>query len=106
MIRSQGSSQPAGAANKRAHSKACQVCPADTNSLTRQCGTYRHPTAHAILGLRHVYAIHNIALAIKQGASGGADLFMDTEGHQRSPRDADAVPALSNLALLPHAFEA
>ena len=44
--------------------------------------------------LRHGYAIHKIALAIKQGAIGDAYLLIDAEGHQRFPHNADNVPAL------------
>ena len=58
------------------------------------CGGCRHPKVHAIICLRHGYAVHKIALAIKQGAMGDAYLFMDAEGHQRFPRNADNVPAL------------
>ena len=79
---------------KRANSSACPLCPADTNSLIHQCGGCRHPKVHAIICLRHGYAVHKIALAIKQGALGDAYLFMDAEGHQRFPRNADNVPAL------------
>lgn len=95
----QESSQAAGAANNCANLlniKACRLYPqgADTDSPTRRCGTYRHPTVHAIACLRHVYAVYKVALAIKQGASGNADLSKDTQGLQRFLSDAVAVPAL------------
>ena len=79
---------------KRANTTACPLCPADTNSLMHQCGGCKHPKVHAIICLRHGYAVHKIALAIKQGAFGDAYLFMDAEGHQRFPRNTDNVPAL------------
>ena len=79
---------------KRANSTACPLCSADTNSLMHQCGGCRHPKVHAIICLRHGYAVHKIALAIRQGTFGEAYLFMDAEGHQRFPRNADNVPAL------------
>ena len=79
---------------KRANSTACPLCPVDTKSLMHHCGGCKHPTVHAIVCLRHGYAVHNIALAIKQGTFGDAYLFMDAEGHQRFPRNADNVPAL------------
>ena len=79
---------------KRAKSNACPLCPADTSSLIHQSGGCRHPKVHAIICLRHEYTVHQIALAIKQGAFGDAYLFMDAEVHQRFPRNTDNVPAL------------
>lgn len=79
---------------KCASSSACPLCAADTNSLIHQCGGCRHPQVHAITCLRHGCAVHQIALAIKQGAFRDAYLFMDAEGHQRFSRNADNVPAL------------
>ena len=79
---------------KRANSEACPLCAADINSLMHQCGACKHPHVHAIICLRHGYAVHEIALAIKQGTFGDAYLYMDAEGHQRFPRNAANVPAL------------
>ena len=72
---------------------------ASVNSISHQCGPCRHPPVHAIICLRHEYAVYKIAMAIRQGTCGDCYLYMymDAEGrpswrHERFSRNQTTLP--------------